>query len=243
VFCRNFVELFHELVISNDEQKEQRIVQTREAAAQIWSLLAEADRPSWLQSIMALLGHTRQSCSFPQLIDSLMPLREIALGHHWVVATVPDDAMDFDEVFERHKRDSKLGDLFDEVVTVLIKIAETQEVDSRAMVAVLRRLIATIQRSRNGSFSSMSTCLQFLMGVLENFVLEELRKIPILGSLVIALEKAVTDLQVEVSSVGTKALQELETRAKTVVPEVLYNRVGSELPIFRSPQQSLDMRI
>jgi hypothetical protein len=81
------------------------------------------------------------------------------------------------------------------------------------------------------------------MGVLENFVLEELRKIPILGSLVIALEKAVTDLQVEVSSVGTKALQELETRAKTVVPEVLYNRVGSELPIFSSPRQSLDMRI
>ncbi|WP_306599186.1 hypothetical protein [Geothrix sp. 21YS21S-2] len=239
-FRQVFVELFHDLVSSSEQNKEQRILQTRESVALIWSLLADRDRPQWLKSLMDLLSRPRSAFPYGNLIDAIMPLRETAMNHQWVFSEGVEDSIDFDEVFERHRKESKLGELFDEVVNIMTRIIEAQGMDSRVIEAVLRRLILLIQKNRNGSFSALPTWLKFIIGVLKNFVIEELRSIPVLGPLVTALEKTFEEIQDEVSIVMTKSYHELETSVISIVPDILYTRSGSTLSVLQSTQPTLN---
>lgn len=138
-----------------------------------------------------------------------LPLKVALDEHVWSFEQNPEASFDFDSIFEHYKKESRLPQLFDEIVELLEEIQNSGEVDSLMMLRALGKVIATIKRSKDGSYFSMNSAWDFLLNFLNNYLLAELSKIPVLGTALEALEKTIKEADAEMCSLHKNLRNEL----------------------------------
>ena len=217
VFLRLLAELHNKLkqktenlllAISN-EDKNVKILSNKEmynSANDLLRSLAERDRPNWLKTLAdagRIYNQNHKSTGATNnLQKTLISVYSNLNSHQWNFdKTSTIEAYDFDSIFEHFRKESKLPELYDLLIDSLQKIIDSEEIDSIRLTNSINKLIATLKKNKNGSYFSTRSAWDFTVSLLKNYVLEELQKIPVLGSLVKALVKTVTEIDTEMVSV------------------------------------------
>jgi hypothetical protein len=207
-----------------------------QAGSDLRAMLADGDVPPWLVSVTNQLHPFIDGRWNPfDLLSSFIPLKSELEGHHWVFDENAETPFDFDSIFNHFKRESRLPELFDEIVRLLEDIHGSGAVDSVTMLRALAKVIATIKRSKDGSYFSFNSAWEFLLSFLNNYLWAELAKLPVLGTALEALGKTIREANEEMFKLHTEVRGEM-TRVvegeikvlanKSSFPFVTYDKVG-----------------
>ncbi|PSV50143.1 hypothetical protein C9J47_05720 [Photobacterium indicum] len=192
------------------QDKKEKALAVNNSTGDLLSALAKNDQPVWLTG---LNQHTRsyaegRSTSY-HLMQFILENRVNITTHSWVFDQ-KSEAFDFDSVFERYRSESRLPELFDEIVRILEEIQNSGEVDSVTMMSALGKVIATLKKSKDGSYFSVNSAWSFLVSFLQNYMWAELIKLPVLGTAMEALKQTIEQTNQEMFKVHTEVQNEMQ---------------------------------
>lgn len=90
------------------------------------------------------------------------------MNHPWTFQPIDDGGFDFDGLYERHRSQSKLPELFDKLTGILERILASDELDSRKVVASTRGLLRPSLHSGRATWDESKgqpSCSYFLPAV------------------------------------------------------------------------------
>lgn len=189
-----------------------------QAARDLQALLSSRDIPYWLNNLVQFYtAFSEGQCSGFDLLKNFIPLKPALEAHGWTFAESSEVAFDFDSIFAHFKSESRLPELFDQIIRILEEIESSGEIDSITMLRSLGKVIATIKRSKDGSYFSLNSAWEFLLNFLKNYMWGELSKIPILGTALEALERTIKETNEEMFKLHQQVQEEMN---RTVEAEV-----------------------
>lgn len=208
-------DLFRALVREDLTAKKQLAAAALESAKNLISFLTYADRPEWLKLLdyrLTIYNRDIEGGSF-DFLECATPLRAEMSTHNWFADGNSPSGLNFDAIFEQYRKESRLPELFDEIIQILESILGSGEVDSIAMQRALERMISTLKGCKGGSYFNLNSTWEFLLSFLKNYLWEEASKIPGLGSAVSALKATIADMNEEMFKLHVTVKSELEKRA------------------------------
>ena len=113
-------------------------------------------------------------CGWPDVTSliswiALLPGNHSCDNHRWVFEEEDESAFDFDAIYERFKGESRLPELFDQVVRTLEEIhASGGEQRHHASSAWQSHLYH--QKCKDGSYFSLNGAWEFLLSFLKNYL-------------------------------------------------------------------------
>lgn len=207
-----------------------------EAAKDLRGLCSANDVPSWLmQAIKFLEAYTAQQWSAYELLRNFILIKYSLENHQWVFDESPEIAFNFDLIFEHFKKEGRLPELFNQIIQILEEIKSSGEIDSFIMLRSLEKVIATIKKSKDGSYFSLNSAWEFLLNFLMNYMRGELLKIPVLGTALEALEKTIIETNEEMFKLHQQVQEEMKKtvenemsvlKDKTAFQFIAYDRSG-----------------
>lgn len=232
------------LVGEDHKKKEITASNVRTKANELMSAISKQDYPNWLNPLnTGLSNFVGKSWNSKYLINHLMENFPQIKNHKWVFEDPSKIAFDFDSIYKHYKKQSRLPELFDEIIKILEEIQKSGEVDSVAMMNALGKVIATLKQNKDGSFFSVNSAWSFLISFLKNYMWAELAKIPTLGSAMEALNKAINEANDEMHSIHTGLELEMKNtiesevkglQQKTEFHFIGYDKSGAELPMIEN---------
>jgi hypothetical protein len=209
-------QLVDSLVSDTPEEKLNKAKSLLNKSKDLSSSISQQDCPTWLPSLIERLelfisgGHKAT-----HLIKHLMTSNSEIKNFRWVFENKSEAAFDFDSIFEHYKSQSRLPELFDQIIKILEEIRESGEIDSASMMHGLEKVIATLKKSKKGSYFSINGAWAFLISFLKNYMWIELGKLPVLGSAMEALEKTIQEAGDEMEKVHMQVQQEMKNVVET----------------------------
>lgn len=237
-------DLVNVLVTEDIEAKKSTANVSLTKANELKSSISQQDCPAWLppliQGLQCFSNDTwRQTNLIAHLIRHIAQIK----AHAWVFANPSESAFDFDSIFEHYKSQSRLSELFDEIIKILEQIQDSSEIDSVAMMAALGKVIATLKQNKKGSYFSINSAWSFLVSFLKNYMWAELSKLPVLGSAMEALEKTIQETNEEMFKLHSEIQSEMKNivetevkglQKKTEFQFIGYDKAGVNLPRIES---------
>lgn len=199
-----------------------------ETASDLRALLSSTDVPGWLQNTIhiytAFIGG--QLSAF-DLLNNFILIKASLETHSWTFEKSAEAAFDFDSIFSHFKSESRLPELFEQIIKILEDIESSGEIDSVTMLKSLGKVIATIKRSKDGSYFSLNSAWEFLLSFLKHYMWGEISKVPLLGPALEALEKTIKETNEEMFKLHQQVQKEM---SQTVEAEV---KVLKNKPVFQ----------
>lgn len=238
----NFITI---MVGENIDQKYQSASSLLKASNELKGILATPDQPSWLNGLIQILSHfVSKQINQKQTIDWIIKSRNNILGHQWSFEASSETAINFDSIFERYKKESRLPELFGEIIKILEDIKESGEVEKIAMLNGLSKVIATLKQSQNGSYFSMNAAWSFLISFVKNFMWAELSNVPGLSSLITALKETLGEMDKEMTKLQMDLENEINEQVSTEIkgfqcsgsfPALSYGSTGEMIKQLPNP--------
>lgn len=180
--------------------------------------IAEHELPKWIGECNDLLTKLIQGNANPgDVLLEFIPLLNQIQAQEWHRDSRDQNALDFEAVFEEYRKTSRLPELFDEAINILEQIQQSDQVDSRAMLAALSRIVSTLKFSRDSTYFSLRGAWGFLVTFLQNYLWSEFEKIPGLGSAVEALRKTIDDMGTEIAVMNHEIKEKLDAKIMTEI--------------------------
>ena len=198
-----------------------------DAAERLSNTLAPQDRPGWLADLIIRLKLARNQHNGVQSIE---PLQEIATRfypqmktHSWAF-NEPEmpSSVDFDNLFENCRNECRIPELFDQIIAILNEIAQSGHVDSIKMLDALKKVIATLEKARNGSYIATRGAYGFFIAWLRNSGWEYFASIPLLGPAVTGLRKTIDESNDGMTKLHTNFNTALESSVAKNFPRIEY---------------------
>jgi hypothetical protein len=237
-------DLVNALVSENIEAKKSKANISLTKANDLKSSISQQDYPAWLPPLIQGLEYfSNNQWKAHDLIAHLIGNITQIKSHKWVFENPSESAFDFDSIFEHYKSQSRLSELFDEIIKILEQIQDSGEIDSVAMMAALGKVIATLKQNKEGSYFSINSAWSFLVSFLENYMWAELSKLPVLGTAMEALEKTIQETNEEMHKVHSEIQSEMKNlveaevkglQKKTEFQFIGYDKAGVNLPRIES---------
>ena len=219
-------QLMRAMVCAAENEKSDHAKNTQLQIERLRLLLKKEAYPQWVEPLRNRLkeyAHNVRNFDFGALLIVEIGRWYTAIkNQEWDMGGVP--SVDFDAVYDKHYRESKIPELFDKLVELLEKIVESKEVDSRKLVQELEKLIATIRKNRNGSFFATMGTWQFARSFFTNVLWETLSSIPVLNVPFNALRKTVDEIDSGMAEVHQKTSDELKSQVHSSLPMLEYKR-------------------
>ena len=202
---------------NNNEAKVKLANQALDKVTTLRESLSSQDRPPWLEPLASSLdryckrpadGNTRTHV-MTTIAQAWTPL------HNYAVKFVDDSSVkpfDFDGVYDKYFKQSKLPQLFDELVEQLDKIIASNELDSRKIAHALTLLAATLKKNRNGSFFSLICTWDFTRSYTKNVLWEAIDECPGLKVFTKALRKTMEEMDTEMQTLHKNVKEDLHTQ-------------------------------
>lgn len=204
------------------------------AANDLCALMAKQDVPDWLtNTINHVAVYISGNWTAFDFLGQHIAIKSQLDNHTWVFESQSEAAFDFDAIYESFKRESKLPGMFEQVVKILEDIESSGEVDSVTMLKGLGKVIATIKKGKDGSYFSLNGAWQFLLSFMKNYMWGELSKIPVLGTMLEALEKTINETSDEMSKLSQNIQAEM---SKVVESEIKALKNKSEFQFITYTQ-------
>jgi hypothetical protein len=205
-----------ELASESAETKKASVIRAQESAKLLVKILPKNEAPDWLSSFIAYtqryLERIWDGVSFMKHFYFILPN---ILSHDWGVGDGENIALDFDGIFEIYRKESRLPELFDEIIRLLESIKDSDAIDSRSMLEALEKIIATLKNGKKGSYFSLNSAWTFLMNFSNNYLWAELSKVPVLGGVFEALKKTIDEADQEMERLHVSVHGELDRKVKT----------------------------
>lgn len=203
-----------------------------EAIGRIIEMLHQTDRPDWLlqlQSRLEVATHHHSDSNGIEAVHAIAShLYPQLQRHQWHIGSEEDAlGFDFDAVYERFRNESRLPDLFDEIIKCLKDLVDTDAIDSVRAIRELNNIIATLHRARIGSYFATRGAWYFVTTWFKNTGWELLSSIPVAGSAAKGLRKTLEDANKEMKSLHDKIQAELESQISADFPLLEYKQ-----PVF-----------
>lgn len=215
---KSLEELVHALVGEDPKMKKSCAHLSLLRATDLKNALSQQDIPDWLQPLIQVLTKFENGSNTTQtLIDFIRKNERSIKSHQWKVNDNIEQAFDFDSIFEHYKSNSRLPELFDQIIQLLEEIEASGEIDSISMLNALTKVIATLKKNKDGSFFSMNSAWSFVTSFLKHYFWAEISQIPVLGSVVQALQKAVEETNQELFIINSNVEQKMK---ETVEEEI-----------------------
>ena len=253
-FLRERYDVFHGkytdflLALPQDDGK-QKVITARATLAALDDLrraISEKDQPPWFNTIHKMIDwYLRAGHGNPEA--GLKILRTIIKHNHEIESQTwdsrdfaSDSAIDFARIYQEYFRQSRVPELFDELVAQLEAIISSGEIDSLDAIKALEKLVATIRKNSRGDFFSTRGAWEFTQVFFKNYALELLERIPGLGEAVKALRKTMSDLDSEFSQVHVEIRSHLTEIVKEDLPMLEYHPIQLPAPKYGQTSEPTD---
>lgn len=226
--------LFTVLVNEDRETKKSACVNNLEAANNLSISLAAADRPEWLKATIQWCkwygDNFARDDANNYLFNNLSPIRNDLIQHEWTLSKSKIDTdFHFDEMYERFKKESKLPEFFDALISTLEKMIASGEIDSIKTVASIQQLLSLLKQNKSGSYFSVMASWEFMGGFIKNTLWESLDSIPVVKQLKKGFEKTVGEMDIELDELHNSIAQEMKTKYDTTVNSLTYKKQSENL--------------
>ncbi|WP_417534171.1 hypothetical protein [Marinobacterium stanieri] len=205
-------QLVGALASDNPQSKKMRADKLAQEAGALLSAISSEDRPAWLPPLHSISLAVSKGAQQPEkILRFLLENNSAIRNHKWQFEQ--DDkkqAFDFDEIFEYYRSESRVPELFENIIQILEEIYGSGEIDSLSMMNALSKLIATLKRSKNGSYFSINSAWEFLLSFLNNYFWTEVSNLPVAGSVIAALKQTIEETNEEMFKLHTKVDQKLK---------------------------------
>jgi hypothetical protein len=192
-----------EVLVDEDKVAKKTHAETFCATAQnLRDNLSDQDSPNWLNKslngITTYLGNINSPGINHTLIKNLISIYQSAISYKWQNNDPPDIlAFDFDSIYEQCKSESRIDELFDNIISYLKKIIDSKEIDSIKVKDSLDRLIATLNKHTTASYFSLHSMWDFLNHLMNNILWEVFENTPGIKEIVKGLRKTLEETGVE----------------------------------------------
>lgn len=206
------------------------------SAIDLRSNFVSPDVPNWLQATISCISNlVNEGWTPSDFLLNFLNIKTEMDSHTWVFDQNSDSVIDFDSIFENYRKEGRLPQLFDEIIVILEQIQNSGQVDSITMLRAFDKVILTLKKCKNGSYFSLNSAWEFLLGFLNNYMWGELSKIPLLGTAFEALQKTLEETNEQMFIMHQKIQENLQSTAisevaalsnKTSFSFVTYDRIG-----------------
>jgi hypothetical protein len=228
-------ELVAVLSADDKQQKLGSAAKALKAAKTLQQALAQRDQPAWLapliQALQNYVSHEGQHRLGAALLEAIGLHYRAMVDHQWAFASSDGRGFDFDAVFHKYEAESNLSDLFDELVELLEKIVECEDVDSRRMIHTLEIMIATLKKNRKGSFFAIMGTWNFVGTYLRNVAWNALSDIPGLRVLVTSLRETLDQVNAEMNKMHENMRSDLRRQLQADFPALEYQQLSLPAPL------------
>lgn len=197
--------------------------------------ISSNDRPAWIgpldQKLNWYVNHHSQGDAGLQLLNIIIQLSPSIASQNWQFAdALSSSAIDFAGIYNEYYAQSRVPELFDELVSHMESIIESGDIDSITTIKALERLIATIKRNARGDYFSTRGAWEFTQLFFKNLSIATLESIPGLKQAVKALRKTMSELDLEMTQVHDQVRQRLHTSVTGTMPMLEYKALGLPAP-------------
>ena len=220
--------------LSNSSNGRQPAAQAAiDAVGRVVDMLHPQDRPPWLDPLHAALKIAHSNHSDHQGIQNIQRIAneyQIALNRHkWRLIDIDaTKGFDFDALYNKHKAENRIPQLFDEIISALNDIIASGQIDSVRAIDELRRILATLQNAKNGSYFATRNAWFFVATWFKNTGWEFLGDIPVLGAAVRGLRKSLEDMNDGMQNLHDQIQVDLQAQLSQDFPRLEYH--SPELP-------------
>jgi hypothetical protein len=207
-------------VLAGEDQKRKHaeVKDLQKALGALHSTLSAETRPPWL---LQLELPVRKYLATPNTSSGSDLLKAIIAVDPELKAQIFEEpktggGLDLDGIFERAREKSRMPELFDSIVEQLEGILATGEVDSMRAQRGIDKLIATLKKSRSGSYLSVKGAQMFVTTFAEKVLWGLLEKYTGLDVLVTALRETVEELPAEMEKVDSEVRKEVDLKVAEI---------------------------
>jgi hypothetical protein len=227
IFRQRFDALVGAVSSHNPEQKVEGCRAALAALNDLKSAMSSKDQPTWIAPLEAKLHwyiqNSKHNDAGHVLMNTIIAVSPAIQSQAWDLASPTGaEPIDFDAVFNRFYKESRLAELFEELVRQLQQIVDSGEVDSLKVLRALERAAATIRKNIRGSYFSTAGTWEFTVTLFRNYLWELLSGIPALGSLLKSVRKTMDDLDSEMARVHDEMRKELRSQISADLPMLEY---------------------
>lgn len=223
--------LVKEMASEDAGKKKQANLTVLQRAKDLTAVVPAEAVPEWLKGLEGVTDKfSHDSINSAGLLLTVISLLSELNSYQWITDTGDEAAFDFDAIFERYKNESRLPELFDEIIKLLQDMHASGDIDSNAMLNALSKVISTLKACKGGSYFSLNSAWDFLINFLNNYMWGALVQVPTLGPILVALEKTMKDAESEMSKVHSLVRNELkrsvEVEVKALAGKTSFDFVG-----------------
>lgn len=198
--------------------------------------MSTKDQPLWVSTLEQKIqwyisSESRHLDAGLQVIQTILAINSEIENQSWDFASSEMNvAIDFAAIYQQYYRDSRVPELFEELVAQLQEIVDSGEIDSLQSIRALEKLIVTIRKNYRGDFFSTRGAWEFTQLFFKNYGLELLEDIPGLKHIVKAVRKTMSELDFEFEQVYEHIQQCLKDLSKTDLPMLQYKSLSLPAP-------------
>jgi len=138
---------------------------------------------------------------------------------------------DFDEVYRHYRDNSRIPELFNKIIEILEKIINSDKIDEISIKNMnkLKSIIATLYKTKKGSYFSLLSTWNILTVYSRNLVKEITKKIPVLNVFYNAYEKTLEEMEPEIKNLHDNVKKDFQEKFKLTFSFLPYKRKRSLL--------------
>jgi|GEM_PF-5716801 len=178
----NVANLVVTFVNKNDQAKKVEAERCLSSSQTLLDLLAQPDKPAWLKNLNgALERYTNNAIKPEALMRTIIEVNKQLEAYQFTHEDNTTSGIDFEETFQQYFDESRLPDLFDEIINLLGQIRDSGEIDSKSMLAALEELVASLKAGKSGSWLSIYGSREFLGEFIRTYAYELAIDTPLFG--------------------------------------------------------------
>lgn len=189
----------------------QRLVHSLQA---LKDAVAAEHWPDWLRDLLHhcqlyQTNHTNGIGTWIAHLRSLIKNYSHIEAETWTFDAEEDLLFDVDGILDRARAEHRINELFSNVIAALHALADCDELDSMKACSDLRRLIANLEKARNGSFTSQVCNWQFARRLVPNIISAYVKRSSITGPLIEGFEQTAAELDVSLANAKDQIGEEI----------------------------------
>jgi hypothetical protein len=202
-----------EVIITGDNTNEKNTkIGTLIAACTKLIELGDSDTPQWVNQIneksQDLIKDFGNLNKRRKLIDIIHQLRTEMTLHDWKIGGY-DSKTNFESIYQKYKEESKLPDLFDELILLIEKMLSDSSFDLGKAENKFKFLLTVIRTNINKSFYSDQSVVNYLLYFIKEFLLNLSSRIPGVKEFLDAMIATAKKIKEEMDETKTKTEDEV----------------------------------